>query len=158
MSPMFSMVSALSWFIKVINGHWAQKRQFRDSCKKSFALVLKNPEELPLTRTLSEEVEFLCRNSTRLLSVIPRTVLRYSEEFVIDFHGTYCASFPYWRYMRAWWMLPYLWIISLSFQWVVPTVENSMVPFKALHLSKMVERLLKLAVSVHTCFHCESAW
>lgn len=40
-------------------------------------------------------------------------------------------------------------MISLVQQWIVPTVNNAMVPFQKLHLTKMVERMLKLSVPNH---------
>ena len=38
-------------------------------------------------------------------------------------------------------------ILSLVQQWIQPTVRNSMVPFTKMHAFKVIERLLKLAVS-----------
>lgn len=45
----------------------------------------------------------------------------------------------------------FLWGVMLSLiqQWVVPIVQNSIVPFQELHVSKILERLLKLAVPNH---------
>ncbi|XP_033830935.1 diacylglycerol O-acyltransferase 1a [Periophthalmus magnuspinnatus] len=40
-------------------------------------------------------------------------------------------------------------LVGLIQQWVVPTVQNSMKPFKEMDFSRMVERLLKLAVPNH---------
>jgi len=37
-------------------------------------------------------------------------------------------------------------IIALIQQWILPTVNNARTPFKEMHISKMVERILKLAV------------
>lgn len=39
-------------------------------------------------------------------------------------------------------------MLGLIQQWIVPTVKNSMVPFVNSEFSKIVERLLKLAVSI----------
>lgn len=40
-------------------------------------------------------------------------------------------------------------LVGLIQQWMVPTVQNSMKPFKEMDFSRMVERLLKLAVPNH---------
>lgn len=47
--------------------------------------------------------------------------------------------------------LVFLWGVMLSLiqQWVIPIVQNSIVPFQELHVSKILERLLKLAVPNH---------
>ena len=36
-------------------------------------------------------------------------------------------------------------------QWIIPTTLNSLQPFKDMELTLMVERVLLLAVSMHTC-------
>ncbi|XP_043923648.1 diacylglycerol O-acyltransferase 1 [Protopterus annectens] len=40
-------------------------------------------------------------------------------------------------------------LVGLIQQWVVPTIQNSMKPFKDMDYSRMIERLLKLAVPNH---------
>jgi hypothetical protein len=51
----------------------------------------------------------------------------------------------YYRNSRA--VLSWYAYVIVCLQWIIPTVNNSMVPFKELHFSAMVERLIKLAVS-----------
>jgi diacylglycerol O-acyltransferase-1 len=38
-------------------------------------------------------------------------------------------------------------LLALGQQWLVPTIQNSMQPFKELEYSRFAERVLKLAVS-----------
>lgn len=38
-------------------------------------------------------------------------------------------------------------VMALFQQWMIPSVKNSLVPFSSMNLAKMLERLLKLAVS-----------
>lgn len=42
-------------------------------------------------------------------------------------------------------------MLGLFQQWMIPSVRNSLVPFSNMEMMKMIERLLKLAVS----FECE---
>ena len=44
------------------------------------------------------------------------------------------------------------------FQWMLPIVDNARTPFKESNISKMVERILKLAVSVYNDCNGESVY
>jgi diacylglycerol O-acyltransferase-1 len=44
-------------------------------------------------------------------------------------------------------------VMGLFQQWMVPSVNNSLVPFSNMDLAKMTERLLKLAVSTKLYVH-----
>lgn len=41
-------------------------------------------------------------------------------------------------------------VMALFQQWMIPSVKNSLVPFSSMDLAKMLERLLKLAVSFYS--------
>ncbi len=43
-------------------------------------------------------------------------------------------------------------MVALVQQWIIPTVESSMEPFQDMQYSKIVERLLMLAVSYYSIF------
>uniref|UniRef100_H3AC93 O-acyltransferase n=1 Tax=Latimeria chalumnae TaxID=7897 RepID=H3AC93_LATCH len=43
-------------------------------------------------------------------------------------------------------------LVGLIQQWMVPTIQNSMKPFKDMNYSRIIERLLKLAVSIRLLF------